>query len=84
MAINLPRSPFANMTPSGALTKTHCNIKTRIKDGNERMASGCFVDSNNSFQDQKNDLDKVYEDYQKLYQVEKAKQTLEKNNKKES
>ena len=30
MGVGFPKSPFANMNPSGALTKTHFNIKSRI------------------------------------------------------
>jgi hypothetical protein len=41
--VGFPKNPFANMTPSNALTKNHLNIKSRIVPGAERMSSGAFV-----------------------------------------
>lgn len=68
--IGFPRSPFANMTPTGALTKAHFNIKSRIQPGTVRMSSGAFCHSNNEFAAQKKDLDDVYASYKKLYDTE--------------
>jgi hypothetical protein len=65
------KSPFANMTPSAALTKHYFNIKSRIKDDALRTSSGAFVNSNTEFSKQKSELDKVYTKYKKLYSVEK-------------
>jgi hypothetical protein len=43
------KSPFANMTPSAALTKHHLNMKSRIKEDALRTSSGAFVHSKADF-----------------------------------
>ena len=43
------KSPFASMTPSGAITKHFFNIKSRIKDGAKRTSSGAFIHGKKEF-----------------------------------
>ena len=49
MGVGFPKSPFASMTPTGALTKNHLNIKSRIPAGAERMSSGAFCHTKANF-----------------------------------